>query len=197
MENPNRRELQERVERIEKLIQAIDVMPDETARAQSRELVEALLEMQGAGLERLMELIYDSGPEGQAMIDRLGADELVSSLLLVHGLHPLDLESRVRNALEKVGPRLAQHGGSVEFLGVSREGALKLRLAGNCHGCPSSILTLKFSIEEAITRLRRTSLRWKWKARRRWRRQVRIAAMALRPRRQNILNVRCRKAASR
>lgn len=93
MENPNRRELQERVERIEKLIQAIDVMPDETARAQSRELVEALLEMQGAGLERLIELIYDSGPEGQAMIDRLGTDELVSSLLLVHGLHPLDLES--------------------------------------------------------------------------------------------------------
>jgi Fe-S cluster biogenesis protein NfuA len=150
VENPNRRELQERVERIEKLIQAIDVIPDETARAQSRELVEALLEMQGVALERLMELIYDSGPEGQAMIDRLGADELVSSLLLVHGLHPLDLESRVRNALKKVGPRLAQHGGSVEFLDVSREGALKLRLAGNCHGCPSSILTLKFSIEEAI-----------------------------------------------
>jgi Fe-S cluster biogenesis protein NfuA len=144
------RQLQSRVERIEKLIQAVDALPDETARAQSRELVEALLEMQGAGLERLMELIYDSGPDGQAMIDRLGADELVSSLLLVHGLHPLDLESRVRNALEKVGPRLAQHGGSVEFLGVSHEGALKLRLAGNCHGCPSSILTLKFSIEEAI-----------------------------------------------
>lgn len=106
--------------------------------------------MQGAGLERLMEIIYESGSAGQLMIDELGRDELVSSLLLVHGLHPLDLESRVRNALEKVGPRLAQHGGSVEFLEVTREGALKLRLAGSCHGCPSSILTLKFSIEEAI-----------------------------------------------
>ncbi|MEP6956794.1 MAG: NifU family protein, partial [Chthoniobacterales bacterium] len=87
---------------------------------------------------------------GQGMIDELGDDELVSSLLLVHGLHPLDLESRVRNALEKVGPRLAQHGGSVDLLGVTRDGVVRLRLAGNCHGCPSSILTLKFSIEEAI-----------------------------------------------
>ena len=68
----------------------------------------------------------------------------------MHGLHLLDLESRVRHALEKVGPRLAQHGGSVDLLGVTREGVVKLRLAGNCHGCPSSILTLKFSIEEAI-----------------------------------------------
>jgi len=144
------REFQTRISRIEELIQAIDGIADEKSRGQARELVEALLQLQGAGLERLMELIYDSGPEGQAIIDRVGEDELVSSLLLVHGLHPVDLESRVRGAIEKVGPRLAQHGGSVEFLSVSREGALRLRLAGNCHGCPSSILTLKFSIEEAI-----------------------------------------------
>ncbi len=150
MDKPHNREMQGRLAKIEELIQAVDTIADEKIRGQSHELVEALMEMQGAGLERMMEIIYESGPTGQAMIDELGRDELVSSLLLVHGLHPLDLESRVRNALEKVGPRLAQHGGSVEFLSVTREGALKLRLAGNCHGCPSSILTLKFSIEEAI-----------------------------------------------
>ncbi|MEP6602676.1 MAG: NifU family protein [Spartobacteria bacterium] len=150
MEKSRNQEIQGRLARIEELIQAVDKIDNDKVRTQARELVEALLEMQGAGLERLMEIIYDSGPTGQAMIDDLGHDELVSSLLLVHGLHPLDLESRVRGAIEKVGPRLAQHGGSVEFLSVSREGALKLRLAGNCHGCPSSILTLKFSIEEAI-----------------------------------------------
>lgn len=150
MDKVRTREFQGRLTRIEELIHALDGISDGGARSQAQELVEALLEFQGAALERTMELIYDSGPGGQGMIDELGRDELVSSLLLVHGLHPLDLESRVRNALEKVGPRLAQHGGSVEFLGVTREGALRLRLAGNCHGCPSSILTLKFSIEEAI-----------------------------------------------
>lgn len=150
MDKPGNSALQKRLARIEELIRAVDSFSDDNARKQARELVEALMEMQGAGLERLMEIIYDSGATGQTMIDGLGRDELVSSLLLVHGLHPLDLESRVRNALEKVGPRLAQHGGSVDLLGVTREGAVKLRLAGNCHGCPSSLLTLKFSIEEAL-----------------------------------------------
>jgi Fe-S cluster biogenesis protein NfuA len=150
MDKIQNREIQARLARIEELIQAVDKIDNDKVRTQARELVEALLEMQGAGLERLMEIIYDSGPTGQSMIDELGRDELISGLLLVHGLHPLDLESRVRNALEKVGPRLAQHGGSVDLLSVTREGAVKLRLAGNCHGCPSSILTLKFSIEEAL-----------------------------------------------
>lgn len=150
MDKSQNRELQGRLARIEELIKAVDAVADEKTRTQTRELVEALMEMQGAGLERIMEIIYESGPDGLAMIDQLGSDDLVSSLLLVHGLHPLDLESRVRNALEKVGPRLAEHGGSVDLLGVTRDGAVKLRLAGNCHGCPSSLLTLKFSIEEAL-----------------------------------------------
>ncbi len=150
MDKSQNRELQQRLARIEELIKAVDAVADEKVRTQTRELIEALMEMQGAGLERIMEIIYESGPDGQAMIDQLGSDDLVSSLLLVHGLHPLDLESRVRNALEKVGPRLAEHGGSVDLLGVTRDGAVKLRLAGNCHGCPSSLLTLKFSIEEAL-----------------------------------------------
>jgi Fe-S cluster biogenesis protein NfuA len=150
VEKPTTREFQGRLARIEELIHALDGIADEGARSQARELVEALLELQGAALERTMELIYDSGPGGQAMIDVLGHDALVSSLLLVHGLHPLDLETRVRNAIEAVRPRLAQHSGSVEFLGVTPEGGVRLRLEGNCHGCPSSRLTLKFTIEEAI-----------------------------------------------
>jgi hypothetical protein len=38
----------------------------------------------------------------------------------------------------------------VELIGVTPEGGIKLRLEGNCHGCPSSRVTLKSSIEEAI-----------------------------------------------
>ena len=144
------REFQDRIARIEKLIGAIDTMPDEKAKAQMRELLEALLDLHGTGLNRALEIVFDSTRDGQLLIDKLAEDSLVSSLLLLHGLHPLDLESRVRNALEKVAPRLAQHGGSVDLLGVTQDGAVKLRLAGNCHGCPSSILTLKFTIEEAI-----------------------------------------------
>jgi Fe-S cluster biogenesis protein NfuA len=150
VETTNNRDVQGRLARIEELIQAVDAIDDERSRGQARELVEALLELQGEGLERLMEIIYESGPSGQAVIDELGRDELVSSLLLVHGLHPLDLESRVRKAIEAVQPRLAQHNGSVEFVSVTPEGGVKLRLEGNCHGCSSSLLTLKSTIEKAI-----------------------------------------------
>jgi Fe-S cluster biogenesis protein NfuA len=150
VETTNNPDVQGRLARIEELIQAVDAIADEVPRTQARELVEALLELQGAGLERLMEIIYESGLSGQAMIDELGRDELVSSLLLVHGLHPLDLESRVRKAIEAVRPRLAQHNGSVELVSVTPEGGVKLRLEGNCHGCSSSLLTLKSTIEKAI-----------------------------------------------
>src|SRR5215217_2291599 len=70
------REIQMRLARIEQLIQAVDTNADENGRRQARELVEALLEMQGPGLERLMEIVYGPGPTGQLMIDELGRDEL-------------------------------------------------------------------------------------------------------------------------
>ena len=64
MDKTQNREIQARLARIEELIQAVDEIDDDKVRTQARELVEALLEMQGAGLERLMEIIYDSGPTG-------------------------------------------------------------------------------------------------------------------------------------
>jgi len=69
--------------------------------------------------------------------------------LLLYGLHPLDLESRVGQALEKVRPYLHSHGGNIELLGLT-DGIVRLRLHGSCHGCPSSAQTLKQTIEEAI-----------------------------------------------
>lgn len=150
VDKPQNSEFQGRMARLEELIQALEQLPDETARSQAREIVQVLLELHGNGVNRMLELAYEAERGGQPLIDRLAQDDLISHLLLLHGLHPIDLETRVRNAIETVRPRLAQHGGSVEFLEVSRDGALRLRLEGNCHGCPSSILTLKFTIEEAI-----------------------------------------------
>jgi Fe-S cluster biogenesis protein NfuA len=77
-------------------------------------------------------------------------DDLVSSLLLLHNLHPLDLSTRVGLALDKVRPALAAHGGSVQLLAVFPDGVVRLRLDGSCHGCPSSAATLQSTIEQAI-----------------------------------------------
>jgi Fe-S cluster biogenesis protein NfuA len=145
-----RGEYDSQIARVEKLIQAIDALPDEAARRQTRELVQALLELHGAGFNRVLECIHETGPGGQELIDRMSEDPLVANLLLLHGLHPLDLETRVRKALDEVRPRLGLHGGSVELVEVTPEGAVRLQLEGNCEGCPSSRVTLKYSIEEAL-----------------------------------------------
>jgi Fe-S cluster biogenesis protein NfuA len=76
---------------------------------------------------------------------------VLSHLLLIHDLHPVDVETRVARALEEVRPYLGSHGGDVELLGVT-DGVARLRLNGTCDGCPSSAVTLKSSIETAIMR---------------------------------------------
>ncbi|MDQ2807243.1 MAG: NifU family protein [Chloroflexota bacterium] len=141
--------IQEQIGRIESLVQAIDGWTDPAARAGAAELLQATLTFHGAGLERMLDLAWESGPAGQALIDQLAGDPLVSRLLLLHDLHPLDLAARVTQALEKVRPYLASHGGNVELLSI--EGStVQLRLQGSCHGCPSSAMTLKLAIEEAL-----------------------------------------------
>src|SRR6478672_3255442 len=148
--DPGSAQFQERLARMEELINALNAAPDSSICLQARELVQTLLELHAGGFEKTLDMIYSSREAGQTLIDRLAEDPLISNLLVLHNLHPLDLETRVRNALESVKPRLGLHGGSVELIGVTPEGGIKLRLEGNCHGCPSSRITLKSSIEEAI-----------------------------------------------
>lgn len=143
-------EFQREIGKIEGLIQQIEEYADSTTQATAKELVQALLDLHGAALERMLEITYQTGAAGQAIIDQLAEDDLARSLLILHGLHPLDLETRVRQALDKVRPYLFSHGGNVELLGITEAGGVRLRLEGSCHGCPSSRVTLKYSIEEAI-----------------------------------------------
>jgi Fe-S cluster biogenesis protein NfuA/nitrite reductase/ring-hydroxylating ferredoxin subunit len=56
----------------------------------------------------------------------------------------------VRGALEKCRPYLASHGGNVELVSLEEPGVVRLRMQGSCHGCPSSAVTLKLAIEQAI-----------------------------------------------
>ncbi len=138
-----------RAARIETLIQEVATFSDPHARATTEELVQTLLDMYGDGLARLLERIADAETAGVALIETFADDDLLSSLLLLHGLHPIDIETRVIQALDAVRPSLKAHGGNVEFIGIE-DGVARLRLEGSCHGCPSSMVTLKLTIEEAI-----------------------------------------------
>jgi Fe-S cluster biogenesis protein NfuA/nitrite reductase/ring-hydroxylating ferredoxin subunit len=140
--------LQERVTRMDALLGEIETLSDPNARSKAAEVVGVLLDLYGEGLARMMEVVAE-GEERERTFDAFAEDELVSHLLLLHGLHPLDLETRVITALEEVRPYLQSHGGNVELLGVE-EGVARLRMQGSCSGCPSSTVTLRLAIEEAI-----------------------------------------------
>jgi Fe-S cluster biogenesis protein NfuA/nitrite reductase/ring-hydroxylating ferredoxin subunit len=140
--------LQERVARMETLLGEIERLADPNARAKAAEMVQVLLELYGEGLARMMEAVA-RGEESERTFKVFADDELISHLLLLHGLHPLDVETRVVQALEEVRPYLQSHGGNVEVLGVEG-GVARVRLQGSCDGCPSSTMTLKLAIEEAV-----------------------------------------------
>ncbi len=146
----DKKEFQQRLQKVESLVRTIESAADPNVRAGAVELMQTLMEMNGAGLERMMEIVFESGSGGAQVINRFADDELVGSLLLLYDLHPVSSEARVMQALEKVRPYLQSHGGNVEFIGIDDEGVLRLRLEGSCHGCGSSQMTLKLAIEEAI-----------------------------------------------
>jgi Fe-S cluster biogenesis protein NfuA/nitrite reductase/ring-hydroxylating ferredoxin subunit len=140
--------LQERVARIETLLGEIETLADPNARSRAAEMAQVLLELYGEGLARVMEVVAQ-GEESEKTFKGFAEDELISHLLLLHGLHPLDVETRVVRALEEVRPYLQSHGGNVELLGIEGDVA-RVRLQGSCDGCPSSAVTLKLAIEEAV-----------------------------------------------
>jgi Fe-S cluster biogenesis protein NfuA/nitrite reductase/ring-hydroxylating ferredoxin subunit len=143
-------EPRELVVEVERLLEEIERLEDPVAREKSTAIVHALLELYGAGLERIVEEV--AARDDGTLAATLAEDELVSHLLLLHGLHPMALEDRVRSALAEVTPYLESHGGRVELLSAE-EPVVRLRLAGSCHGCPSSTMTLKLAIENAIRKL--------------------------------------------
>jgi Fe-S cluster biogenesis protein NfuA/nitrite reductase/ring-hydroxylating ferredoxin subunit len=136
-------------ERIETLLEAAST-GGRVARERAEELVRLVVDLYGAGLERLLDIVHESGRLDDDLLDRLAADDLVASLLAVHGLHPYDVGTRVARALDGVRPYLGSHGGDVQFLGLTDDGAVRLQMLGSCDGCPSSSVTLTLAVETAI-----------------------------------------------
>ncbi len=135
-------------DRIEQLIAELRAINEPRARETAEELVRSLLELYGDGIARMMEIV-DESPLGGELFVRFAADDLVASILLLHGLHPESAEERIVRALDGVRPYLASHGGDVRLLGIADD-VVHLRLEGSCHGCPSSTITMKLAIEKAI-----------------------------------------------
>lgn len=137
------------LERLRQLSDRVEAIEDPAAREAAQELVAAVLELHGAGLARIGEVLDEAGPVGEEAKRKLLEDGVVASLLLIHDLYPVPLEERAREALEEVRPYMDSHGGDVELLGVEG-GVVRLRLKGSCDGCPASASTLELAIKEAL-----------------------------------------------
>jgi Fe-S cluster biogenesis protein NfuA len=135
-------------QRLRQLVDQVEELaPAERARAS--DLVQTVLDFHGAALARLMELLRQEGDAGLAVVEKASRDGLVRNLLLLHGLHPADLETRTREALVRLEPFLHSQGAEVELVAVADD-AVRLCLRQNGSGYPASKQTLRAAIEEAI-----------------------------------------------
>jgi Fe-S cluster biogenesis protein NfuA len=142
--NENFRHLESQMQRVEALIESLEKLSNPAARVVARELVQSLLAIHRAGLARLVELVRQV--DGDAAIEACGRDKLVGSLLMLHGLHPVSLETRARQAIEQVQPMMRGHGGELEMVTVAEQ-LVRVRVRGDCLLSPNELAHL---LEEAF-----------------------------------------------
>ena len=143
--------LQQLSANIEDLVQKIEALADPEVRADVLTLVRSVMELHCAGLKRILEVVSASGEKGRHILTALADDELAGSLLLLHGLHPADIEERIAKAVERASSQLRSHGASAKLLAIEN-GILRIRIerSGQSSGCGSTAAALQHVVEEYI-----------------------------------------------
>jgi Fe-S cluster biogenesis protein NfuA len=145
-------EFQEQIRQLGNLITQFDQMPEGPPKTACKELVHLLMDVHGAGLERIMEIVFEGRGTGPAIIDELGRDTITGSLLLLYSLHPDDLGTRVDRAIENMRPRLRKLSCSIDLAGIV-EGAVRVRVTTSGHSCGSSTKDVRAIVEEGVYEL--------------------------------------------
>ncbi len=149
------REVRARVERVESLLGRVESIADARARETALAAVQALVDLYGEGQARIVEHLAAVDDPASAtavatvIAPALARDELVAHLLLMHGLHPDDVETRVARALEQVQPTLRSHGASVTLTALDGSTA-RLEIETAKSGCGSTAATLRQTVEDAM-----------------------------------------------
>ena len=132
--------------RIEELVRRAELLPDSQARTLVVDLLQAVMDLHSAGLERMLEIAANAGPEGERIVEAIAADNVSSSVLLLHGLHPDDLETRINRAVEKLRLRFGPRGGSISLAGIEN-GVVHLRYESTSDRAAE---TARETIEDAL-----------------------------------------------
>src|ERR1700722_5938457 len=112
-----KRQLDDLTRRVEELVFALEALPDPAAAAAARELVQRVLELHGTALARIMEAI-GADPAGARLAAALVEDECINGGLLLHDLHPADLDTRVRRELDRLHPHRGVRGLAVQAVEI-------------------------------------------------------------------------------
>ena len=142
---------QKQIQRIGSLVGEIESASDPGMRALARELLESLMALHGAALERMLGLATEAGEPGETLIRKCGSDELVSSVLLLYGLHPESVHTRITRALEKSRPFLESHSANAELVSIQEDGTVTVRLEPRANGgCGSAGASVKSTLEATL-----------------------------------------------
>jgi hypothetical protein len=140
---------QEQVRHLGELVNELDGMADGPQESRAKEIVQLLMEVNGQGLERILEIVFESGQSGSELIDHLGEDDVTGGLLLLYSLHPDSLETRVESAVGRLHARLRKLACTIELLSA-RDGAIRVRLTRSGHACGSSVKEMQTIVENGI-----------------------------------------------
>src|SRR5580698_10594629 len=143
------KDFQQRVQKIGGLVHELETIADPASRAAVKELVQLLMDLHGTGLERILDIVFQSGDTGARIIDDLGQDPLVSSLLVLYGLHPDELQTRVERKLKQIGSKLHKMGAEVKVDSING-GDVRLRVRIDGNACGSTSKTVQSTVEEAV-----------------------------------------------
>ena len=142
-------EFQQRAERVQQAIERVNAQLPDDDRALALELLQAAMDLHGAALARVVELLKGAGTAGEAQLARLGQDPTICGLLVLYGLHPASLDQRVAAGLERLRPRLQKQGANVELLSLD-DGRVRVRIESTRHGCGSNADTVRQMVEQAV-----------------------------------------------
>ncbi len=140
----------EEVGRIAELVHEIESVADPALRATAKELVQCVMDLHAAGIERMLEIVSKAGESGERIIQSLGRDDLVSSLLVLYNLHPEDFETRVNRGVEKARHLLARRGATLDVLAIGG-GAVRLQFNMQGHSCGSTANEIQSTIRESLS----------------------------------------------
>jgi Fe-S cluster biogenesis protein NfuA len=143
----NNGEFEAYTQRVDELVERVSHLPESEARTAALELLQSLMDLHGAAMARIVELLSEPGDSSRKSLSKLASDPLVCGLLVLYGIHPATIEERVARAVEKLLPQLQKQGATAELIDIS-EKVVRLKIGKKTHA--SNHDKLRAIVEQAI-----------------------------------------------